>query len=318
MRERDAVAARLRATAAAALLSVGVVLVPVAVGAAWGRWVVLDTERYTATVAPLAHDDLVRVAVRDRLVAAAVDAVDVERLADRLVAAVAGDRGTPELDLALRMATSVVSERLVAVVTDVVDDVLASPAFARAWESANRTAHAELVAVLRGEETAVVRPHDDGGIGVELSSVADAVGASLAARGLRVAQREVGGLEVVLVDAESLERLRGAYATVDVAARALPTACSLALAGGVLLARRRLRATALAATGVAVAAGLAFVALGVLGDRYVAAATTSAGARRAVFGQVSGSLRLTLGVVLGSALLAAAGAHLAERRRATG
>lgn len=305
---------RLRAAGAAVLLVVGVLLVPVAVVAAWGRWVVLDTERYTATVAPLAHDEPVRAAVRDRLVTAAVEAADVEVTADRLVAALLGERDAPGLDLALRVVASTVEEWLVSVATDAVDDVLASPAFARVWENANRAAHAELLAVLRGGETVLVQVSDGGAVGIDLSSVADALGAELTARGLRAVRGGISGLEISLVDAESVQRLRGAYTTIDVAARALAPVSLLALVAGGPLARRRWRATALAAAGVAVVVGLSYLLLLVARSRFVAGATTSAGARRAVFDQLSGSLRSMLAVVLVCALSAAAGAWLAARR----
>lgn len=307
---------RLRAALAVIVLGLGALLAPTAAVAAWGRWVVLDTGRYTATVAPLAHDELVRLAVRDRLVTAAVDAVDVERLAGRLVSALVGDREGPELDLATRVAASVVTEQLIALVTDVVDDALASPAFARAWERANRTAHAELVAVLRGEDTSLLRTGDDGAIAVDLSSVADAVGATLTARGLRVAQAATGALDVPLLEAEQVRRLRGAYTAVDVAAWALPFAAALALVAGVLLARRRPRALALGAGGVAAATGLFLAALVAVRARYVAAATGSGGARQAVFDQVAGSLRTMLVVLLACALVAVVGGWLRARRHA--
>lgn len=305
---------RLRAALAAGLLVVGVVLVPVAVVAAWGRWVVLDTERYTETVAPLAGDELVRAAVRDRLVAAAVEAADVEVTADRLVALLLGDRDAPGLDAALRVAASTVEEWLVAQVTDAVDDVLASPAFARVWENANRAAHAELLAVLRGDETVLVHVSDGGAVGIDLASVADALGAEMTARGLRAVRGDVGGLEISLVEAESAQRLRGAYTAVDVAARALAPGCVLALVAGGLLARRRSRAVALASTGVAAAVGLTYLLLLATRSRFVAGATGSGGARRAVFDQVSGSLRLMLALVLVCALGVAAGAWLRARR----
>lgn len=313
--EGDVVPVRLRAALAAVALGLGAILVPAAAVAVWGRWVVLDTGRYTATVAPLAHDELVRLAVRDRLVTAALDAVDVERLAGRLVSALVGGRDSPELDQAQRIVAAVLAERLVAFVTDVVDDALASPAFARAWESANRAAHAELVAVLRGDETTLVRTGEDGAISVDLASVADAVGATLTARGLQVADRVTGDLGVPLVDAAAVRRLRGAYTLVDVAAWALPLAAALMLVVGVLLARRRPRASALGAAGVAAATALALAALVAVRARYVAAATGSGGARRAVFDQLSGSLRMTLWVLLVCALVAAVGAWWVTVRR---
>src|SRR4051812_3657674 len=60
---RDRWRRRSRATASAVLIALSCLLAPLAVTAVWLRGEVTDTDRYVATVAPLAHDAALQRAV---------------------------------------------------------------------------------------------------------------------------------------------------------------------------------------------------------------------------------------------------------------
>ena len=78
-----------RSTAAVVLILIGALLAPVAVVGSWARGLVVDTERYVDTVAPIAQDPLVQSAVSNRITVAVVDALNVEELTTQATDAVA-------------------------------------------------------------------------------------------------------------------------------------------------------------------------------------------------------------------------------------
>ena len=74
-----------RWTAATVCLLVGCLLLPLAAVALWARTVVFDTDRYVATVAPLARDRAVQNAVADRITAEVFAALDIDGLTTRAI-----------------------------------------------------------------------------------------------------------------------------------------------------------------------------------------------------------------------------------------
>src|SRR4051794_8050733 len=76
---------RWRATVSVALVVVGCLLAPFAVSAVWANRQVSDTDRYVATVTPLAHDPAVQAAVADRVSVAILQALDVPTLTTDVV-----------------------------------------------------------------------------------------------------------------------------------------------------------------------------------------------------------------------------------------
>lgn len=125
-----------RRAGAAMLAAVFAVLLPVAITGAWIRGTVLSTDGYVAAVTPIAADPVVHAAVQTA-VAGEVDAV-LARAAGTLpppVSLLAGPLGGGLSQLA----------------GDATGKFMASPAFQRAWVTANRTAHSQLVSVLNGD-----------------------------------------------------------------------------------------------------------------------------------------------------------------------
>src|SRR6185295_6681933 len=76
------------------LIGLGSVLSPLAVTAVWLKAQMTDTERYVATVAPLARDPALQRAVTDRVTAEVFDRIDVEGLANQAADALE-ERGVP-------------------------------------------------------------------------------------------------------------------------------------------------------------------------------------------------------------------------------
>ena len=124
------------------------ILAPLSVVAVWTKNLVTDTDRYMATVAPLADDPAIQNAVADKITVQIFTHLDVVGITNQAVDALA-ERGLPPLVATQLHARS---EPLVSAVESFVrtevGKVVASDAFSDAWLTANRLAHSALVAAL--------------------------------------------------------------------------------------------------------------------------------------------------------------------------
>src|SRR5690606_30487639 len=151
-----------------------------------------------------------------------------------------------------------------------------SDAFEGAWLQANRVAHEQLVAVMRGEDGDVLQVGDDGTLSIQLSGLIDLLKERLVERGLDVAAR-IPSVDATFTVAQSAQLvvLQNRYAQVVTLTAWLPWLALALLAAGVLVANDRPRALVVAGLaltaamltlgiGLAVARGLY---LGALSDR---------------------------------------------------
>ena len=78
------------------LIVIGCILAPISVVAVWTKNLVTDTDRYVATVAPLASDPAIQSAIADKITAEIFTNLDVAGITNQAVDALA-DRGLPPL-----------------------------------------------------------------------------------------------------------------------------------------------------------------------------------------------------------------------------
>jgi hypothetical protein len=127
--------------AATTLVAIAVLVFAVVVPGTWARRTLLDTDRYVATVAPLAREPAVQEYLARTLTAELFDALDVQ---DRLSSSLEA-RAPRIVFLAGPIANAVEG-----FVRDRLQTILGSESFASMWEEANRFVHAQLVAALEG------------------------------------------------------------------------------------------------------------------------------------------------------------------------
>jgi hypothetical protein len=140
---------RLRRVMTPILVVLSIIVFTVTVPAAWGARTVLNTDRYVATVAPLADDPAVQASIATKLTDQVFAALNVEGTISDALAAL-GERATV---LAGPLTTAVRG-----FVRDQVEKVVASDAFKTFWVAANRFVHTQVLAILRGEgDTVSVR-----------------------------------------------------------------------------------------------------------------------------------------------------------------
>ena len=302
-----------RPTAAGLLIVLGCVLAVPAVVAVWLRSQVTDTDRYVATVAPLADDPAVQRAVTDRVTTEIFSRIDVAGLTRQAADALEDQGVPPPVANSLRALAQPVANGVQGWVHDQVGGLVASDQFAEAWETANRAAHAELVSVLTGENSGVLVTEGDT-VSVKLATFVAAVKERLVARGFTIAERiPTVDTEIVIFQSADIGRAQRAFSLLNSLGTWLPVVAVGLLVIGVLTARGRRRAIIGAGLGMALAMLAVAIALAVIRPIYLNAVPDTvlpADAAAAVFDTVVWYLRITLRAVLALGLLVALGAFL--------
>lgn len=214
------------------LLVLGCLLALLAAVAIWSRVVLLDTDRYVDTVAPLAEQPDVQRAISTRLSNAVINAVDLQAYATELLPPRAQPLAGP---IATGVETTVRRE---------ISQLVASDRFAEVWDAANRKAHALLIQLLTGEEVRNVRLEGNEVV-LDLGGVIDTVKQRLTARGLGGLAARIPpetGRDVPLVQSAALGDAQTAIKVLKGLAIVLPLVSLLALVGYVLLSDSRRRA----------------------------------------------------------------------------
>jgi hypothetical protein len=302
-----------RTVTSAALVVVGCVLAPLSVVGAWASNQVTDTDRYIATMTPLASNPTIQEVVADRATDEIIRQLDIGTVIEDGIEALVEQGVPPRAADALRGVAGTVASGARDFVRERVGVVVRSDAFERLWVRSNRVAHQEMVALLSGDDEGAVTV-DDGTVTVDLGEVVATVKQELIDDGFTLAERvpEVEA-EFTIVQSADLASAQSAFRLLDRLGTVLPLISLAFIAGGVVIARNRRRALLRAALGLAGSMVLLAIALalgrGLYLDRLPAAVSSAAAGE--VFDTVVRFLRIGLRIVLVAALLLAGGAMLA-------
>jgi len=295
------------------LIVLGSVLAPLAVTAVWLKSEVTDTDRYVATVAPLARDPALQRAVTDRITIEVFNRVDVEGLTNQAADALTR-QGVPDAaGTVLHGLAKPIANGVQGWVHDQVGRLVATDEFARAWTEANRAAHTQLVNALTGNGSGAVVVRNDT-VSVKLAPFITAVKQRLVAGGFTLAERiPAVDAEFVIFESPDVGKAQRSFHLLNALGTWLPVLALGLLAGGVLAAPGRRRALVGAALGVALGMVLLGGALAILRPMYlnrVPASALPSDAAAVLFDQIIGYLRDALRTVLAVALLILAAAYL--------
>lgn len=213
---------RRRAVLATVCLVVGSLLLPVSVMTIWTRNLLLDTDRYVATVEPLASNPEVQAAVSARVSAKVSELVDVKTLAQEAL---------PENAQFLAVPIAAGADNLI---NEATTRVVRSDQFQTAWVEANRAGHDGLVAALTGRDGKLVSTQD-GKVVLKLGAVVQQVLARVDDRfGIDISSKVPADkidVDFVLVESKQLADAQSAVRLLEKLAWA-----SIILAVGFLLA----------------------------------------------------------------------------------
>jgi len=154
----------MRRVGAVLLVVLTVLVFAAGVAGAWARRTALDTDRYVATVGPLAEDPAVQEYLARTITDQVFQALDVQ-----------GRLQTVLLERADRLVflAGPITSSIQGFVQDQVDKVIASDRFAQLWSEINRIAHEQAIRVLEGDTT--VATIEDGKVVLNLVPVANEV-----------------------------------------------------------------------------------------------------------------------------------------------
>jgi hypothetical protein len=302
-----------RASLATLLIVLGSLFAPLAVAAAWLDSVVTDTDRYVGTVAPLARDPAIQRAVTDRITTEVFSRIDIEALTAQ-VTDVLARQGLPEqVSTALNGLSQPIANGLKGWVNDQIGQFVASDEFARAWEEANRAAHAQLVAALTGANTGALVIEGDT-VSVKLAPFITAVKERLIARGFTLAERiPAVDAQLTIFKSADVGKAQRWFRLLDGLGTWLPVFALVLLVGGVLAAPRKRGAVVGAAAGVALGMLLLGIGLAIARPLYLRAIPPDvlpSDAASVIFDQIVAYLRIALRTVLAVALIVMAVAYL--------
>ncbi|MCB0905755.1 MAG: hypothetical protein KDB63_01395 [Nocardioidaceae bacterium] len=295
-----------------ALAVLACLVLPLALVSAWVSMVATDTDRYVRTVGPLADSQVVKDEVEKRIETRVMSSLDVQTRIRQLTDQVRNERlngwlraHQGELGDGVRNAVRAAVRRAVVTVVD-------SDQFRPAWEEANRSAHAQLIAVLEGDSGAL---DDRGNVSVPLGTLIGTALGILVDEGLLSADRvpEIDA-SFPLLDADQVHRAQRLYRLVRALGVALPVLTLVLALAAVVVGPQRRRVVVWLGVGAALAAGVVLAllvlgrgqVLGMLGqdDRALVGA---------VWDVVARGLIVTVGVTAAVGLVAAAGGWLAGR-----
>ncbi|ROP74599.1 hypothetical protein [Curtobacterium sp. PhB115] len=248
----------------AALIVIGAILAPVAVVTTWAQREVASTDAFVATFAPLARDRAVQSLVATRTTEAIEDRLDIAALTGTVFDGIGQLDLPPRAKTALSALEAPATAGIQDLISSTVDRFVASDQFATLWDRLLRTGHTQVVASLSGDRDAAVSIGEDGAIGLQLGPVVAEVKELLVDRGLTFAARiPAVDRTIVIATSDAAVRAQTAFALVQVLATWIPWLVVLCIGAGVVMARRRARALALGAIGVALAMLVMLAALGV-------------------------------------------------------
>jgi hypothetical protein len=304
---------RWRSLLATVLIVLGCVLAPVAGLAVWVNNQVSDTDRFVRTMGPLVDDPDVQRRLTDRLTTTVFEYVDVQSIADDAVDALAAQGLPPQVTDRLSTLTPTLASAVTGFVRDKIAELVASPAFATAWNQALAVVHSQADAVLSGDSDAIVVRGDM--VVLELGPFVELAKERLSDEGL-TAVNLVPDVNptVELAQADTLVTAQTAYSTLDNVARVLPWIVLLLFAVGVYLARNRFRA--LVGAGLGLALSMVVLGAGILVARSLLTGAVPPGAAPATasgFDIVVTYLRLGLRTLLVLGLVLALAGFLAGR-----
>ncbi|WP_329554131.1 hypothetical protein [Streptomyces sp. NBC_00696] len=306
---------RARSLLAVVFVVLGCVLAPLAAVAAWTADTVGDTDRYVATVAPLAADRDIQHAVADRVTSAVMDHLDLTAL----LSDAAPDQ-RPLLEKALGALGGSLEDAVRAFVHDKAQSVAASGTFATIWKEANRRIHRTVDKALTGSGGGAVKL-DDGAVTLDVGPVVDQVKQRLVDDGMTAAGK-IPELHtsITLLKSDDLDTYKTYFRLLQLAGTWLPLVAVVLVAAGVLLAGRRRRALVTGALGVAATTALLGLGLRIFRTVYLDAlpAGVSPPAAGAVYDALTRFLHTTVRNVVALGLVIALAAWLTGPGRRAG
>ncbi|NUK23155.1 hypothetical protein HRW14_21725 [Streptomyces lunaelactis] len=305
-------------TVSAVLITITCILVPVSLITVWVHDIVLDTDRYVSTVAPLASNQAIEDAAVHRITEAVGVRVDGSKVTAEVAAWLESQGLPPSAGTAIKALGPQLDSAVNSAVTKVATRFVESDRFETVWTEANRAAHSAVDHALTGQGRGAVEV-SEGTVTLNVGTAVETVKKDLVNAGISAAAKIPDvDKQMVLFKSDKLEKIQDAAHLLDVLGYWLPVITVVLGAIGVLLARRRRRA--LVTTTLCAALACLILAIGlVIARRYyldhLPAQVQSPAAAAAVFDTLLRFLRASIRTALVLGVVVAIGAYLSGAGR---
>lgn len=302
-----------RSTASAIIIVLTCILVPIALLTVWVHDFALDTDRYVATMSPLAKDPAVQEAAVHRATEAVDVRVDGREVTSEVAAWLEAQGLPPKAAEAVKGLAPQLDSAVNKAVTKVATRFVESDRFADIWTDANRAAHAAVVHALTGKGRGAVGV-EGGTVTLDVGTAVDRIKDALVDAGLKPASKipEVNK-QMVLFQSAELAKIRSGAHLLDVIGNWILLITAVIGTAGVLLAHHRRRALARTALGAAFACLVVLIGL-IVARRYyldhLPAQVQSPAAAAAIFDTLVRFLRVSLRTAVVLGIVIAVGAYL--------
>jgi hypothetical protein len=308
-----------RRIVAIVLVVLTAVLACAAVPALYLRSEVLDTDRYVATVAPLASDPAIQAEISDKVTTQITDALDIEAITRDAMTELG--KSAPRVAAVITGLAPAIAEQTKSLIHSAVSKFVASPQFQDLWIQVNRAAHQGIVNLATGNTGGTVSIDESGTVTISTKEIIARVKTLLVQQGVDIAARipEVDA-QITLLQSPELVRATEAIRTLDRTAPILAWMTVLSAVGAIAVAPRGWRRRTTSRVGLGIAVAMAVLALGLaigldifLGT--IPSATVSPAAAQSLVDTLLMPLRTGVRFVFVVALLVALGAFLTGHSR---
>ena len=242
-----------RWAAAVVVLIVAALLSPIAVAGVWLKAQVLDTDRYVATVAPLASNPGVQQAIATEVTNQIYARINIDQVVNESVNALVA-RGVPSQLTAL---APTISNGIKSLISSQVLKLVQSDAFKSAWVAANTEAHTVLNKALTGDTGAITVQNNE--VSLNLGTFIESIKPQLASAGVPFTDKiPAVNATFVIFKGENIGKAQVAASYLNTLGAWLPWIALALLAAGVLVAPNRRRGIIVAACSLL--AGMALLA----------------------------------------------------------
>ena len=295
------------------------VLACATVPALYLRSEVLDTDRYVATVAPLASDPAIQAEIANKVTAQITEAVDIEGIARDAMTELG--KVAPRVAAVITGLAPAIAEQTRTLIHTAVSRFVASPQFQDLWTQVNRVAHQGIVNLATGNTGGTVSIDESGTVTISTKEIIARVKTLLVEQGVDIATRipEVDA-QITLLQSPELVRATEAIRTLDRTAPILAWMTALSAIGAIAVAPRGWRRRTTSRLGLGIAVAMAVLALGLaIGLNIflstIPSATVSPAAAESLVETIVAPLRTAVRFVFVVGLLIAVAAFLSGHSR---
>lgn len=303
---------RVRTFFATLLIILASVLALLSVVSVWAADTATDTDRFVATLGPLAKNPDVQAGVSNRITNLVLDQIDINSVVKDLQQAASTSSLPPQTAALISKLNGPIESGLKSVVGTIVDKVVTSDQFANIWNTALRTAHAAFVKALTGQGGGAIKLNNDE-VQIDIGPAVAQVKDQLVAQGFPAASKiPTVNTTFTVYKSSSLNKLKNYFRLLQIVGNWMPVITVLVAAAGIFLAHNRRRALIGTAIGFAVAMLVLGVALAVFRSFFLdqLPPDVNQGAAGAVYDALIKFLRITTRMVGTLAVLVALGAFL--------